>query len=271
MQPKIFEPSKELATIIQCYWVLESSKEKTPQRNKIVPDGYMKMIFHYGDLYKHHTKEGQSYLLPRSFVIGQLTEVYEVEPSGDTGTFFVCFKPNGFFPFSTIPIKKMENTAISLKKLFGEDGQIIEQKIINAKTHLERINIIESFLFTQLTKKNLVKNTIKSAVETIVTANGQLSVDELGECLSINPRSLERQFSSQVGLSPKKLLKIIRLQTSLKMMLNKDLKKLSDIAYENEYFDQSHFNKDFKEFTGLTPKDFYSSSLKMSLIFDTLT
>jgi AraC-like DNA-binding protein len=43
---------------------------------------------------------------------------------------------------------------------------------------------------------------------------------------------------------------------------------LTDLAYENEYFDQAHFIKDFKEFTGLTPKEFYGDNLKMSLIFD---
>jgi AraC-like DNA-binding protein len=79
---------------------------------------------------------------------------------------------------------------------------------------------------------------------------------------------LSRKFSSSIGISPKQLAKIIRLQATLKTLLNKDVSKLTDLAYENEYFDQAHFIKDFKEFTGLTPKAFYSDSLKMSLIFD---
>jgi AraC-like DNA-binding protein len=43
---------------------------------------------------------------------------------------------------------------------------------------------------------------------------------------------------------------------------------LTDLAYKNDFFDQAHFIKDFKEFTGLTPKEFYGDNLKMSLIFD---
>lgn len=77
-----------------------------------------------------------------------------------------------------------------------------------------------------------------------------------------------RKFSSAIGISPKQLSKIIRIQATLKTLLTKEITSLTDLAYENEYFDQAHFIKDFKEFTGLTPKEFYGNHLKMSLIFE---
>jgi AraC-like DNA-binding protein len=67
-------------------------------------------------------------------------------------------------------------------------------------------------------------------------------------------------------LSPKQLSKIIRLQATLKMLLNKQFTSLTALAFEGEYYDQAHFIKDFKEFTGSTPKDFYSANLKMSAL-----
>ena len=60
----------------------------------------------------------------------------------------------------------------------------------------------------------------------------------------------------QIGISPKQLGKVIRLQTALKMLLNHKTETLTQIAYENEYYDQAHFIKDFKEFTGTNPKEF---------------
>jgi hypothetical protein len=106
MKPQIFEPNSDLAIFVKCYWTLESPKAKTPSRNTIVPDGCMKLIFHYGDLYQHYPDAKNSVVLPKCFLIGQLTKPYEVEPTGETGTFFVCFHPNGFSPFTTIPIKE---------------------------------------------------------------------------------------------------------------------------------------------------------------------
>jgi transcriptional regulator GlxA family with amidase domain len=77
-------------------------------------------------------------------------------------------------------------------------------------------------------------------------------------------RQLERNFTKQIGLSPKQLSKVIRLQATLQMLLNQTTETLTDIAYENEYYDQAHFIKDFKEFTGITPKDFLTND-KMAL------
>lgn len=268
MTHKIFEPNQDLSALVKCYWTLESPKEKTPTRNTIVPDGCMKLIFHYGGLYKHYTENGNSITLPRCFLIGQLTRPYEVGPTGETGTFFVCFRPNGFLPFTTIPIKEMENTAIPLETLFGKDGQEMAQKILNADSTLERINIVETFLFNRLTDKETIDHFVKSTVETILTTNGHLPVTELSKQNNITRRQLERKFSSVIGLSPKQLSKTIRLQATLKVLLNKKIINLTDLAYESEYYDQAHFIKDFKEFTGLTPKEFYGDHLKMSLIFD---
>lgn len=268
MNHHIFEPHKDLAPFVECYWTLESPQEKTPQINTIVPDGRMKMIFHYGAPYKRYTEHGNSVVLPKCFVIGQLTQPLDVEPLGATGTFFVCFHPYGFLPFATMPIKAMENTAVPLEELFGEDGAGIESSILRASTTAERIKLIEAFLLKRLADTETIDHIVKSTVDTMLTANGQLSVDELSRQTNINRRQLVRKFSMAIGLSPKQLSKTIRLQAALKILLNEKVSSLISLAYEGEYYDQAHFIRDFKEFTGLTPKAFYGDHLKMSLIFD---
>jgi len=67
---------------------------------------------------------------------------------------------------------------------------------------------------------------VKSTIETILTANGQLSVDELSKQTNTNRRQLERKFSTAIGLSPKQLSKTVRLQATLKMLLNKKFTSL---------------------------------------------
>jgi AraC-like DNA-binding protein len=267
MNYQTFEPDQDLTAFIKYYWTLESPKEEIPEKQTIVPDGCMEMIFHYGDLYKQYLDNGNSIIQPRCFVIGQLTRPLEIEPTGETGIFSVRFHPEGFLPFTTVPIKEMENTAVSLEKLFGKDGQEIGQQVLNANSTSERIKLIEIFLLDQLTDIETIDRIVKSTVETIITANGQLSVDELSQLTQVNRRQLLRKFSAAIGLSPKQLSRTIRLQAALKMLLSDQFSNLAELAYENEYYDQAHFIKEFKEFTGSTPKEFYGTHLKMSSLF----
>ncbi|SHK68452.1 helix-turn-helix transcriptional regulator [Epilithonimonas mollis] len=267
MNYQTFEPNQDLTAFIKCYWTLESPKEETPEKQTIVPDGCMEMIFHYGDLYKQYLDKGNSIIQPKCFVIGQLTRPLEIEPTGETGIFSVRFHPEGFMPFTTNPIKEMENTAVSLEKLFGKDGQEIEQQVLNANSTSDKIKLIDRFLLDRLTNFETIDRIVRSTVETIITANGQLSVDEMSRQTNLNRRQLLRKFSSDIGLSPKQLSRTIRLQAALKMLLNDQFSNLSHLAYENEYYDQAHFIKEFKEFTGSTPKEFYGTHLKMSSLF----
>ncbi|MCU0435598.1 MAG: helix-turn-helix domain-containing protein [Bacteroidia bacterium] len=268
MKPQIFEPSPELKEFVMCYWNLEGDRESTPTKNTIVPDGTMKLIFHYADTYKHHAKNGESIILPKCFLIGQLTQPYIVEPLGVTGSFVARFHPNGFLPFTTIPIKEMENTAVPLDKLFGEEGRETGEKILHACNTEARIQLIETFLLKRLTDKKTIDFVVASTIETIMAANGKFAVNEFSQRMNINRRQLTRKFSQEIGLSPKQLSKTIRIQAALKTLLAEEVTSLTDLAYENEYYDQAHFIKEFKEFTGLTPKEFYGDELKMSLIFD---
>lgn len=266
MEYNTFEPNESLAAFIKCYWTLESPKEDHPEKQTIVPDGCMEMIFHYGDLYAQYT-ENNRIIQPRCFVFGQLTRPLEIEPTGASGIFSVRFHPNGFEPFATLSIKEMENSAVSLEQLFGKKGIEIEEKILSTDSTLERIQFIEEFLLQLLTAAETVNRIVKSTIETIITANGQLSIGELSKQTNINRRQLERKFSSAIGLSPKQLSKTIRLQAALKMLLNKDFTSLTALAYKNEFYDQAHFIKEFKEFTGFTPKEFYGNNLKMTWLF----
>lgn len=194
MNYQTFEPSLELNGLIKCYWTLEYPKEENPDKQTIVPDGCLEMIFHYGDNYKQYLQNGESIIQPKCFVIGQLTRPLEIEPTGQTGIFSVRFHPEGFSPFTSIPIKKMENTATSLEKLFGKGGIEIGQKVLSSNSVSERIKYIENFLLSRLSNSETINHIIKSTVDIILTANGHLSVGELSKQINISRRQLERKF-----------------------------------------------------------------------------
>ncbi|RYG19728.1 MAG: AraC family transcriptional regulator [Chitinophagaceae bacterium] len=267
MDYQTFEPSTPLNSFVKCYWTLHAPKENTREKQRIVPDGCMEMIFHYGDLYKQYDTNGKHIIQPRCFVFGQITTTLEIEPTGDTRIFAVRFQPDGFTPFSSLPLKAIENRAVPLHEFFSEEAEELEIKIVNAPTTTHRIQLVESFLMERLVSPQAIDRIINSSVKTILDSKGKLSVTALTEATTITRRQLERRFSTIIGLSPKQLAKIIRLQSAITLMLNNDFENLTSLAYDSDYFDQAHFIKDFKEFTGVSPTKFYAGQLKMSTLF----
>jgi len=266
MDYRQYDVSAELQPFLKCFWSLEAPAAAVKEKQRIVPDGCMEMIFHYGDLYQQFSEDGSFITQPRCFVFGQITSPLEIAATGVTGIMAARFHPDGFAPFTAMQVNEMENKGVALALLF-EDADIFEQQVLEAETNEERIKKIESFLINKLNAPETANRLAKSSVEILLSSNGQISIDELATRLNITRRQLERKFTSAIGISPKQLSKVIRLQATLKMLEQKKFTSLTSLAYENGYYDQAHFIKDFKEFTGISPKQFYADSLKMSALF----
>jgi len=92
------------------------------------------------------------------------------------------------------------------------------------------------------------------AVQIIYDSRGSVKMKSLHEQLYISQSAFEKRFRKLVGASPKKFASIVRFNTVLQDIGK--AKSLTEICYENDFFDQAHFIKDFKQFTGSTPENF---------------
>ena len=263
-----FQPHPDLESLISCYWTLEVPADIDSQKQRIVPDGCIEMAFILGDDIKRYTSEDEFILQPRAMVLGQTIEPFYIEPTGYVNTFAIRFYPYGFANFVTEPIKNLANKETPLELLFEEKiAKELEQKIIQAKDVKQRIEIVEKFLFERLIDQSTVDAIVKTTVNALLSTKGNVRIKTILKDDLSKRRQLERKFAKQIGVSPKQLGKVIRLQTALKMLLNKETESLTNIAYESEYFDQAHFIKDFKEFTGTSPKEFLGNE---NMILSTL-
>lgn len=257
MNYETFLPHSDLGSLVKCYWTLEVLASESSQRQRIIPDGCIEMIFILGDDVKRYTSGDNFVIQPRAMALGQITEPFFVEPTGYVNSFAARFYPYGFANFVSTPIKALANKETPIELLFGEkQAEELEQKIVHATGTNKRIEIIEDFLLDKLKNEVIIDNIVKSTIDIIFSTRGSTSVDSILKDDLSKRRQLERKFLNQVGMSPKQLGKVIRLQTALKMLLNRQSESLTKIAYESEYYDQAHFIKDFKEFTGTTPKAF---------------
>jgi len=264
-----FQPKSDLAPLVKCYWTLEVPAEKDPQQQRIIPDGCIEMAFILGDDIKRYTSKDEFILQPRAMVLGQTIERFYIQPTGYVKSFAVRFYPYGFANFVTVPIKTLANKETPLEQLFEKAlARKLEQKIIAASNTQERIAIIEDFLLQKFRSEATIESIAKSTVDAILATKGSISITAILQDDVAKRRQLERMFEKQIGISPKQLGKVIRLQTALQMLLNGQSENLTHIAYESDYYDQAHFIKDFKEFTGITPKAFLEhNEMALSSLF----
>ncbi|MFD2671502.1 AraC family transcriptional regulator [Marinicrinis sediminis] len=257
MNYQTFKPHPYLESFVHCYWTLEVPAEDDAQKQRIIPDGCIEMAFILGDDIKRYTSEEEFTLQPRAMIIGQTIEPFYIQPTGYVNTFAIRFYPYGFASFISESLQNFVNKEIPLHLVFGEAiANELEQKMIKANDTKERIAFIEKFLFDKLSDKITVNKIVNNTIDTLLSTQGDAKINNILKQNLCSRRQLERKFSEQIGISPKQLAKVIRLQAALKILLNEETDSLTNIAYKSKYYDQSHFVKDFKKFTGMSPKEF---------------
>lgn len=252
--PMIFKPCSVLEPYVGCYWLSvftgteNEAKKLKPKPVTLIPDGGSSIIFdiNYRQNWHHECIWG---------VMDKPVVVYNQHSTskGETMTFGVDFKPGGLYRFLDIPMGEFTNSSLELKTVSYSAFHQLAENIVNSMSIGEQIHIIEAFLLRHLDRINISQTPVLEALYTIKETSGGIRVNELADKLFISERSLRRLFHEQVGISPKTLCRITRLQSVMKHCSEGKQLDFLIAAYDSGYFDQSHFIKNFKEFCGYTP------------------
>jgi AraC-like DNA-binding protein len=90
---------------------------------------------------------------------------------------------------------------------------------------------------------------------------GRLAVEALARELGCSRRHLAARFREQVGLPPKTVARVVRFHRAARLLRTAGDARWAEIANECGYYDQSHFNRDFRDLAGTSPSEFMASQL----------
>ncbi|HLK28044.1 MAG TPA: helix-turn-helix domain-containing protein [Puia sp.] len=243
-------PTDKLRDYIKYYVISEMDVES---EYKVFPSSGLVMGFQYkGQI--SSVKDKTLNKLTSAGITG-ISDSYKIFKNSDNiGTVLVYFTEIGFTHFSSRPANELFNVITSLDDIFPKNKvNEIEEKLATVYTDKQRIKIVEQFLLSQV-KDIQTDKLIIEAVKLIYQSKGTIRVKELNEKLFISQSPFEKRFRKVVGTTPKKFASIIRFNSVLDNL--NETKTLTEICYENNFFDQAHFIKDFKQFTGDTPEHF---------------
>ncbi len=262
------QPSEKLKPYIKQYWGLENVLKAGEQyTQRIIPSGLPELILYLGHKPKALTKNRS---LEDKFLLGgQQNDYYDILISEDLSIFSISFHPQGVRQFFPLPFIELLNYTIPLKyinkQLYGE----LEFKLSKQNSFQTKINIVEECLCKLLydNKREFEFQRISNTIQHIRTTKGNIDIDTLASHACLCRKQFERIFAEYIGISPKQYLKTIRLQATIYFKSKNKNTSLIELAYENGYYDQSHFTNDFKTMTGLTPKQFFDDCEPMSDFF----
>ena len=255
MRSEIIQPKESISSYVKSIIVLENDQTDI---NTVLPffaDGFPGIMFHVTP--KGLYVSPQNKRMPDFFLYGQT--IHPIELSIEGTYHLIVFQ---LYPFAVknllgIDPKNLNDDCYNLTSLENYDVSTAIESLKTALELAERIDIITSFLSTLVqSKKESIDDKVQQAINLILQSKGTITIRELRLQLHITERTFERQFISQVGVSPKQFSKIIQFQTSLTQLTEKNYSKLTDIVFDNGFADQSHFIKTFKKYTGKTPVKF---------------
>ena len=249
---KFYKPCKELQPYVRYYWVFKSNQ---PLNTLTFPIGCPQIIFHkQTPLYIPELGTAQS-----EFTIsGQVNYPSHLYADGNVEMIVVVFPPYALKAFLNLPISLLHNLEISGYDLENKHLKQLAAQIFDCENTNLCISQIEQWLLSQIANVQSPKTACN--IERITTAMKRLfvmpltSVTELASVACLSKKQFERLFNELVGANPKEYARIVRFQKSLKLLQHCSVDTTqAQLAYQCGYADQSHFIREFKQFSGYTP------------------
>jgi AraC-like DNA-binding protein len=189
-----------------------------------------------------------------------------LDPQEDvqTGTIVIEFNPLGAYRFFRLSFVEIKNQIVNLGDLIGRDGEDLQWRLAEASGLHQKLQCLQNFLIKQL-EKATPDPIYDYCIDKISDSKGLISVAQLEKKTGYSSRWLNAKFSEHLGTGPKNLSEIARFKQLYQVYsTGVNLHTLNQHIYDY-YYDQSHFLRAFKRFTGFNPTDLQNSVNELSV------
>jgi AraC-like DNA-binding protein len=199
---------------------------------------------------------------PRCIINGVYTNSIFRYGGHDFWALKIVLQPTFLSRLKCIPISELTNNFINAEDVLGKEVSITIEKLCLSDSLDAMIIIIENFLINIIKKKNFSFNPFDRMCNYILKLDKNVSSDWLADQSCLSARQFIRKFESEIGIRPKTFQKLIRIEKAFRMKNNFPESDWLNIAIACGYYDYQHLTKDFREFTSLSPTEFYEIEKK---------
>lgn len=226
----------------------------------------MELVVNLAAPYVRILGDGTSVLQPREILVGQMDSHVRIAPTGRSRLVGIRFHPGGAYPFFRFPLFEITNRILDLAEVAPSLASNLKDRLPGCDSLEDKRRALEEIFIARLPAEPQ-PSAVEAAVFLALRTDGRISVDDLASATGVGSRQLERSFKAKVGLPPKLLCRILRFQSVFRSAARQDARAWAEVALECGYFDQAHFIKEFKSFSGESPVAFFRRENPLTELF----
>jgi AraC-like DNA-binding protein len=236
------KPCTALQQMVRYFWVIEQKCALVEEaRYRLFAESSPNIVFFHGSgesILAGHTVAPRDMMIREKFLM--------------VG---VCLYPYAVPLMFRLPALELTHKAFDFDLVVGKEATFLRERVMEVSSIQEKIETVSAYLLKKTKTAAFMERSIQGSVLNVIQKEGQLTVENIVQQAGISSRQAERKFREYAGMSPKLFTRLIRFHASLQWAGANC--SLTEIAYRSGYFDQSHFIREFKQFSGISPKQYF--------------
>ncbi|MBS0355664.1 MAG: AraC family transcriptional regulator [Proteobacteria bacterium] len=248
-------PLPVLRPFIDRLWGWEGEAGEVVTLPTVLPGTGAELYFHYGEPFAWEDAAGAFRRADAGHLFCQRRRTFQLAPASGLGFVAVRFRIGMIHRFTAVPARELHDGSHSVADLWGAEGRALLGCLSYAKNHDERLALIQHFLVDRLCG-DARDAAVEAGMALLYRQAGELPVDTLADRLRLGRRRLERRFLALTGQTPGEVKGLCRFQHVVRDLVLETAARPAGVAAARGYYDQAHFNRDFRARVGCAPGEY---------------
>jgi len=255
----IAPPPPDLAGIVECFWI--SRGRVTFLHEKILPQNNIELMFNLCKPFGVPNRPPADRLFKRAWIAGMqrewLTVTPQYDPSEPSYLLSVRMPPLGAYRLLGIPLGSVAQNVFELDSVLGEAIASVHQRLGDCPNAAEQFAVLCDFARSCMARSRVkLRPDAQIAVDMLTRTGGGERIESICRSVAVSRKHLNELFDTHIGLTPKTYARMFRFRRVVDLVQRGRSLDWTRIAMSCGYYDQAHFNHEFREFSGMSPGEY---------------
>lgn len=242
-----------LDSIVRCFWFLRGS-DAGGEPQVIVADGRLEIILHLAEPFSRIATDGVARRQDSVLLSGQITQPVRVCATGSADLIGIRFRTAAASALLRAPLTEYTDRVDALHGIAPDLAGALYGAAMRRRDSASRVTALSDVLARRIHRE---PDPLASAVIRSLDAAHAPTVGSIADAYSVSPRTLERRVLAATGLAPSALRRVLRFRRAFRQLDQAPPGTWAGVAASTGYFDQAHLIRDFRQFAGVAPSEFF--------------